>query len=652
MTNTEASLAAANALEEAIDRKIAKAAAKRTRTTARVERIAPDGTVWVVVDGSGTETPASNTAASVEPGDMVNVTVTGGKLTVDGNTSDPSAGVVRVRRVEIVADEAAETAGNAVRGAAAASQAALNAQKTADEAQAVAEATDQHFWNDTDGIHVTDVTQDGWKDSGGADYHAGHNILINSLGLLLRKALNNLVSITQSAIAFFDGSGNASSNIVASFGSSGAQIGKADSSHIELSSHSMTIKNENGAALLDVDTNVDSLDAYVTTQAKSNTNSTEIRTIGTKSVQNSVTSNEFDVESGSTLTIKQGSRLATFSPYLDGLTNALIRERGSANGLTVTDNRYFTNLSDIVLTYGTASTTTLTANFYSDSTISGDGNFAFAASATVTIQYGGSTTFTVSTAYYLDVGALGNNNSHYIALSDTATVPSIKYLVHTTGAALTFGTRQADSTSGLLSSSFGEGLIASGDNQMVLGQYNIADPNGDYALIVGIGTADNDRKNAFGVRKTGSIQYGVSGEHGFIFPNGNTAKPSITHWRLAMTSYGNLRLDSSTNGGTSWSTVRYFAGANSDKGVCSGVSDTIAASANAVTTTNISFPSGYFSAAPNVVVGFYSMSTAAAFGGLTCAVKNITTTGADVVVFNNTSSARSPQVEWIAFGTT
>lgn len=91
-----------------------------------------------------------------------------------------------------------------------------DAAQVAAEAQAVAEATGQHFFTDTDGVHVTEAEGDATTD---------HNILINSLGILLRKATNYLVSITSSAIAFYDGLGTAASNIVAQFGATGAQIG-------------------------------------------------------------------------------------------------------------------------------------------------------------------------------------------------------------------------------------------------------------------------------------------------------------------------------------------------------------------------------------------------------------------------------------------
>lgn len=94
------------------------------------------------------------------------------------------------------------------------------------EADLTARAADQHFWQDSNGAHVTEIEKDEWASS-----PSGHNILMNSLGILLRKALANLVSITESAVAFFDGEGNAAGNVTASFGPSGAVVGKESSVH-------------------------------------------------------------------------------------------------------------------------------------------------------------------------------------------------------------------------------------------------------------------------------------------------------------------------------------------------------------------------------------------------------------------------------------
>lgn len=70
-----------------------------------------------------------------------------------------------------------------------------NAETLAQQAEAVATATGQHFWPDTDGVHVTEVTQDEWNDSTGTSYHSGANVLLNSLGQLFRDGPNNLLAL-------------------------------------------------------------------------------------------------------------------------------------------------------------------------------------------------------------------------------------------------------------------------------------------------------------------------------------------------------------------------------------------------------------------------------------------------------------------------
>jgi len=127
----------------------------------------------------------------------------------------------------------------------------------AEEAGEVALATNQHFWTDTNGAHVTDDDLTSWdteyKKSGHGslanptDQKPWHNILLNSLGILLRRGLINLVSITKSAVAFYDGTGNGSENITASFGSTGAQIGKSTSQHAVLGSSGLSVYNSDGS---------------------------------------------------------------------------------------------------------------------------------------------------------------------------------------------------------------------------------------------------------------------------------------------------------------------------------------------------------------------------------------------------------------------
>ena len=160
-------------------------------------------TANVLLDGGAEPTPCSM-RVSCRPGERVSVTIEHHRAYVTGNLSAPPTDDTKATIARAIADAAIE--------------AADAAQTAADEAASVAEATDQHFFADASGVHVTEAEGDATTD---------HNILINSLGILLRKATNYLVSITSSAIAFYDGLGTAAGNVVAQFGATGAQIGKA-----------------------------------------------------------------------------------------------------------------------------------------------------------------------------------------------------------------------------------------------------------------------------------------------------------------------------------------------------------------------------------------------------------------------------------------
>lgn len=132
------------------------------------------------------------------------------------------------------------------------------ASQAAEEAKEVAEATGQHFWEDSNGAHVTEITKEDWQAEEAkpnpfadvSDAKPYHNLLMNSLGILLRTALKNLVSITRSAIAFFDGQGNDAANVVASFGKDGAQIGKLDAGHAIVSDDGLKAYGANGTTVI------------------------------------------------------------------------------------------------------------------------------------------------------------------------------------------------------------------------------------------------------------------------------------------------------------------------------------------------------------------------------------------------------------------
>lgn len=111
----------------------------------------------------------------------------------------------------------------------------------AQDALDAANATGQHFWSDTDGIHVTEATQEDWNDPNSSDYHSGANVLINALGQLFRDGLNNLLAVLPTGIAIYDGNGNAQTNIVASLLNSGIRLGNSNSCHVDITSNTLLI---------------------------------------------------------------------------------------------------------------------------------------------------------------------------------------------------------------------------------------------------------------------------------------------------------------------------------------------------------------------------------------------------------------------------
>jgi hypothetical protein len=97
--------------------------------------------------------------------------------------------------------------------ASAAAQVATTAQKAADEAKATATATGQHFWDDTNGAHVS--TAENSTSTGGSSTW-------NSNGMIIQKDGATVASHTGSGTNYYDSDGN----VIASYNSSGAQIGK------------------------------------------------------------------------------------------------------------------------------------------------------------------------------------------------------------------------------------------------------------------------------------------------------------------------------------------------------------------------------------------------------------------------------------------
>lgn len=97
-----------------------------------------------------------------------------------------------------------------------AAQDATHAAEMAGEVAAVATATNQHFFSDDAGVHVT---------TDEFDAAGGSNVMLNASGMVLRSSETPLAAFTPSGVSVYDGAGSDASNVVASFSSKGVELG-------------------------------------------------------------------------------------------------------------------------------------------------------------------------------------------------------------------------------------------------------------------------------------------------------------------------------------------------------------------------------------------------------------------------------------------
>lgn len=140
-----------------------------------------------------------------------------------------------------------------------------------DEAYVLANSILEHFWDDDSGVHVTQDSKEDWEQLVEDNFpdldatHPHHNIIVNSYGVLIRSALKNLVQLSRSALAFYDGLGNNSSNIISTFGRGGIQIGPTDQKHLIINSNGITVYNGDGTIAPLTASNISAVEANIRT---------------------------------------------------------------------------------------------------------------------------------------------------------------------------------------------------------------------------------------------------------------------------------------------------------------------------------------------------------------------------------------------------
>lgn len=459
-----------------------------------------------------------------------------------------------------------------------------------DEAEEVAAAFDQHFWSDTNGAHVTDCEQEDWEtavDDNFSDYDPDtkpyHNALWNSLGMLFRSALNNLVSITRSAIAFYDGNGNDSANIVAQFGAGGATIGKPDSTRFAITSNRLVGINNDSVSLFDVDY---SGTASRTFKAQGDTiaqpfNDTNLYQFGytqTVDVSSADTGETISIDTLSSYGAYMRLRSPTTGEHIEFGINSVSKYACDVAVTQVSDYNELRMLATATRTFtvGTSTQTTIAANNIYCYLYAADGTSA--GLATMSLR--------CTITYDADAGTV-NFVWGIITDSETAhcllAIPQHRatWQTTTTAPAYTLGTRSG--TSGGFSVAAGLGAIASQDYQTALGSYNVDDTAGDYLLIVGNGTADNARSNAMMVDSNGDIYPQATKMADFVVEQGTSGIWTYRKW----------------NSGIAECWGRYSG----------SIAVNVAAAAYGGYRSNqitVPLPSGLFTAAPRVVGTFTS----------------------------------------------
>lgn len=136
----------ARTVSQMVDRSVARVmkSASQSRQATYMGRDG-EGVPWVTVAGEESARPAQSMTVEASAGDTVSVTITGNRLSIVGNVSNPGAGVAGVQRAQSAAagaqqtaDKASDDAGRAISFASAARAAATDARAAAESAQSEA----------------------------------------------------------------------------------------------------------------------------------------------------------------------------------------------------------------------------------------------------------------------------------------------------------------------------------------------------------------------------------------------------------------------------------------------------------------------------------------------------------------------------------
>ena len=506
-----------------------------------VTRVDPDGTAWVQIGQNAEPTPCQRDMAC-HVGDSVTVRIADHKATVTGNASAPATDDHAANEAHGVAERAQESAEvaqdkaqGAQKAAAAAATNARAAETAAQEAKQAAEAVNQHFWDDTRGAHVTEATQEDYLEQ-----PSGFQNLMTSLGNIFTKAVNGVERIlrsdTASGTVYYDGecapdAQDLEDHAVAAFTKDGAQIGRKGNAHVEMDFNTFKMVDKDGDEFFSADDLRDETGVATITETFRGDGSTKdffVQLNPTELISATDSSHE-----GAAYTTSITRVTFAVAPA-SGATVTIVYKTSSSNAKAYTLGSRIAGsvVGPMSVAEGSGTTASGCASHAEGSGTTASGDRAHAegigtiasgirahaeGSGTTASGYashaeGNSTIASGSASGYAShVEGSGTNASGYASHAEGTSTIASGSGSHAEGAGTTasgiysHAEGAGTTASGIYSHAEGKSTIAAGTHQHVEGRYNVEDNSNQYAHIIGNGTSDSNRSNAYTVDWDGNV---------------------------------------------------------------------------------------------------------------------------------------------------
>lgn len=356
---------------------------------------------------------------------------------------------------------------------------------------------------DTSGIMVANM-ENGEQTPSTA---TGRNVFIDNDSVDIRDGQNTLASFTGNNTKFYD---IELSREVASFGTNGVRVGSEDEQHFIVDSESIQAINENGSSIFSVQSTGGTITTEIIVAKGGNSQphtDWEVYLNGGSSVpQNTFYAKEYS------LLIDIDNSINTFNSMTVSVDDGnfqnvpVVRTQyQNSTGMTVY-SRHLVTLPPFSFQYGTEKT----FKYQVEGVYISDKGNTYRYSSTIRIPYDGQRTITMEavggTLTQTSGSVSGDNTSVPYGGNSTIWGDIYSSLGYAKAPAMTFGTRGKAGIVAPLSVTIGEELYANNNNQLSVGRYNINNDDPSFAFVIGNGTNDNNRSDAFTVDWDGNIK--------------------------------------------------------------------------------------------------------------------------------------------------